>query len=171
MSIRIKLKNWDIVVLPLEGKVLGRLQKNGTRKEIFTNKNSGGYYHGSSRGYPEQYRARLVWFSVNGPVPKGMEINHKNHDRADDRIDNLELVTPQQNQWYTHKPKNNTSGYKGVYRRTRCPEYGAQIYINSKKKFLGYYGCPIEAARAYDKAAREHFGRFAVLNFPDEITS
>ena len=96
MSIRIKLKDWDIVVLPLEGKVLGRPRKDGIRKEIFTGKNNRGYHHsyGNDTSYPERYRSRLVWFSVNGLIPEGMEINHKNHNPADDRIEKLELVTP-----------------------------------------------------------------------------
>lgn len=174
MSIRIKLKDWDIVVLPLEGKVLGRRRnKDGTRKEIFTGKNWNGYHrsHGKGTAYPEQLRSRLVWFAVNGPIPEGMEINHKNHDRAEDSINNLELVTPAENCRYKRKHKDNTSGYKGVSYNKKTNKYRAQIWVNSKRKSLGYYDCPIEAARAYDRAAREHFGKFAILNFPDEAAS
>lgn len=41
------------------------------------------------------YRAhRVIWMSVNGEIPIGMEIDHKNHDRSDNRIENLRLVTP-----------------------------------------------------------------------------
>lgn len=171
MSIRIKLKDWDIVVLPLEGKVLGRLRKDGTRKEIFTNNNRG-YRRGSGDGsYPEICRSRLVWFAVNGPIPEGMQINHKNHDRADDNINNLELVTPSENNRYTRRHKDSRSGYKGVTYNKEHNKYSARICVNYKSKFLGYYSCPIEAARAYDKAAREHFGRFAILNFSDEAAS
>lgn len=171
MSIRIKLKDWDIVVLPLEGKVLGsHRNKDGTRKEIFTGKNKHGYHraYGPST-YPESQRSRLVWFAVNGPIPEGMEINHKNHNRADDNINNLELVTRAENSRYTRKRKDNTSGYKGI--RKQGNKYTAQIKVNDVNKYLGYYACPIEAARAYDKAAREHFGKFAILNFPDEALS
>jgi hypothetical protein len=174
MSIRIKLKDWDIVVLPLEGKVLGRRRnKDGTRKEIFTSQTRGGYHHthGGRTTYPEQYRSRLVWFAVNGPIPEGMQINHKNHDRADDNISNLELVTPAENSRYTRKSKDNTSGYKGVSYNKQHNKYEAYIRVNYKKKYLGIYTCPIEAARAYDRAAREHFGKYAVLNFPDEASS
>jgi hypothetical protein len=68
MSIRIKLKGYDIVVLPLEGKVLGRPRKDGTRKEIGTSKDKKGYYILNYKSYPEARRSRLVWFAVNGPI-------------------------------------------------------------------------------------------------------
>ena len=40
---------------------------------------------------------RLVWEAFNGPIPGRLEINHKNLDRADNRLENLEMVTHQQN--------------------------------------------------------------------------
>jgi hypothetical protein len=168
MSIRIKLKDWDIVVLPFEGKVLGRLRKDGTRKEIYTGKIKNGYhrYHKPSHT-PEAQRSRLVWFAVNGPIPAGMEINHINHQRDDDQITNLELVTCQQNNVYRRKGKNNTSGYKGVSWDKNANKYRAYIYLDNKKIHLGMFDCPIKAARAYDDAARKHYGKYAILNFPD----
>jgi hypothetical protein len=40
---------------------------------------------------------RLMWESFNGAIPGRLEVNHKNLDRADTRLENLELVTHQQN--------------------------------------------------------------------------
>lgn len=40
---------------------------------------------------------RLVWTHVNGPIPDGMVINHKNGIKHDNRPENLELVTESQN--------------------------------------------------------------------------
>lgn len=40
---------------------------------------------------------RIIWQYFNGPIPEGMEINHKNGNRADNRLENLEVVTHKQN--------------------------------------------------------------------------
>lgn len=40
---------------------------------------------------------RVVWEAFNGPIPERLEINHKDLDRANNRLENLELVTHQQN--------------------------------------------------------------------------
>jgi hypothetical protein len=40
---------------------------------------------------------RAMWEAFNGPIPEGMEINHKNLDRADNRLDNFELLTHREN--------------------------------------------------------------------------
>ena len=40
---------------------------------------------------------RMVWEAFNGPILGRLEINHKNLDRSDNRLENLELVTHQQN--------------------------------------------------------------------------
>lgn len=41
---------------------------------------------------------RLVWEAAYGPIPESFQIHHRNHDRTDNRLENLECVDPQ-----THK--------------------------------------------------------------------
>lgn len=43
------------------------------------------------------YWHRIVWCAANGPVPEGMEINHLNGIKADNRLANLEAVTRSEN--------------------------------------------------------------------------
>jgi hypothetical protein len=166
-----------VVVCPDEGKVYGQLTASGTRKEIYTSTTQRGYHKAGCKTksgvylYPEIYRSRLVWVSVNGPIPKGMQINHINHNRTDDRIQNLELVTCQQNVWYVRKKKliqgkPTSTQYKGVHKHRN--KYMARIRTDTGRLHLGYFTCPIEAAFAYDKAAKQHHGKYAVLNFPDK---
>lgn len=39
----------------------------------------------------------LIWETFNGEIPKGFVINHKNLDKTDSSLDNLEMITPQKN--------------------------------------------------------------------------
>lgn len=38
------------------------------------------------------YEHRHVWESVHGPIPNGWSVHHRNHQRADNRLENLALV-------------------------------------------------------------------------------
>jgi len=57
---------------------------------------------------------RLLWETFVGPIPKGLQINHKNGDKQDNRLSNLEVVTASENTRHKfrtlgHKPPNNPS--------------------------------------------------------------
>lgn len=62
---------------------------------------------------------------------------------------------------------HNTSGYRGVY-KTKKGRILAYINYNKKRYHIGSYNNPQEAARAYDKRAKELLGDKAILNFPDD---
>ena len=57
------------------------------------NKCAAGYIQVYVGGNRKEYAHRLIWESVHGAIPKGLEINHKNGIKTDNRISNLELVT------------------------------------------------------------------------------
>ena len=109
-------------------------------------------------------------------APKGMQVDHINGNPLDNRRENLRICTNQQNGMNRGKPKDNTSGYKGVTymkkKKDMINEYSkpwyAQIIHNQKKIHLGCYKTKEEAARAYDKKAIELHGEYATLNYPKE---
>lgn len=100
--------------------------------------------------------------------PGGMVVDHINHDGLNNQRSNLRLATTAQNSRNVRKPVTNTSGYKGVHWigwGSSAGKWCASVVAGGRKTTVGYYSCPIEAARAYDKAALELHGEFAVINF------
>ena len=82
---------------------------------------------------------------------------------------NLRTVTKQQNQQNKRKWKvRTTSNFKGVYWNKHEEKWQAQIQTNGKRKMIGRFVSEIEAARAYNTAAQEAFGEFALVNRFDE---
>lgn len=120
---------------------------------------------------PNQRPLRMqneIWVHYNGPVPEGFTVDHADRNTLDNRVSNLRLATlSQQAQNKRLLSSANTSGYKGVSRHTQSGKWWARIRVGGKEISLGLYADLIEAARAYDEAARIHFDpAFAQLNFP-----
>ena len=65
------------------------------------------------------------------------------------------------------KIKNTASKYVGLWRDNRRNQWFARLTFNKKKIWLGSFDSEIEAAKAYDRAAKKYFGEFARLNFPE----
>lgn len=47
---------------------------------------------------------RVVWISANGIIPDGMVVDHVNNDKLDNRLENLQLLSPEDN---SHKAKKD----------------------------------------------------------------
>ena len=94
-----------------------------------------------------------------------MEVDHANHDKLDNRKSNLRVCSRSEN---NHNQQILTyaksSVYKGVSFYKRIGKWQAQIKLNNKNKSLGYFTNEIDAAIAYNVAAIELFGEFALLN-------
>jgi len=96
-------------------------------------------------------------------TPADMFCDHKNIKQTlDNQKSNLRNCTPSQNNANTNH-RVSASGYKGVHRNGK--NWCAQLYKDKKKVLCKTFKTPEEAAKEYDKAAKEHFGEFAVLNF------
>lgn len=95
-------------------------------------------------------------------------VDHRNRNRLDNRRENLRPATVLQNNRNQQLRRDNTTGYRGVGFDRRKGLWRARIVLSdSRRKFLGYFDDPLDAAMAYDEVARVHFGEFAVLNFPE----
>jgi len=82
----------------------------------------------------------------------GMEkvVNHINFNRADNRLDNLEVITQRENS--NQKHLKSLSKYTGVNWNTKIKKWVAEIKIKYKKIHLGVFDCELEASKYYENA-------------------
>ena len=98
-------------------------------------------------------------------APDGLLVDHKNGDSLDNRRANLRLATHLQNHWNRRKKKNTTSPFNGVCFHKEKRKWTAYIDVAGKRIYLGSFDFEVDAAKAYDEAARKYHGEFARLNF------
>jgi hypothetical protein len=97
------------------------------------------------------------------------EPDHVDRNPTNNTRQNLRASTHKQNSRNKTKVRTSTtSKFKGVYYSKKSKKWNALIRINQKLFYLGSFDFEESAARAYDAAARKHFGEFANLNFPDK---
>lgn len=94
-------------------------------------------------------------------------VDHINHNSLDNRRANLRLVTVAQNNM-NRRPWKGASKYKGVTFHRRQKRFIARVTINGKRLHLGSFINEIDAAKAYDEAAKKYYGKYACLNFPPQ---
>ena len=91
-------------------------------------------------------------------------VDHCNRKKLDNRRSNLRSATHHQQKGNCGRRRDNTSGYRGVRWQTREQKWQAMLLVDGVGRSFGYYSDPRDAARAYNKAAIDYFGEFAVLN-------
>jgi hypothetical protein len=102
---------------------------------------------------PEVWQADLV-------------VNHKNHNRSDNRLENLEMISGERNNSDRDRAKCS-SIYQGVHYRKGEQKWYASARVHGNLYHLGLFDLEIEAARARDKFIIEH-KLDRVLNFKPE---
>jgi hypothetical protein len=123
---------------------------------------SGGYAGRSEKG-----KTILMHRQIMQP-PKGKLVDHSDGNKANNCRFNLRFCNRSENQRNTPKRRGSVSRYKGVFYDKRCNRWFAKYRCDGKYHSLGYFDLEADAARAYDRAAVLHYGRFARPNFPEE---
>lgn len=113
---------------------------------------------------------------IMGVTNPKIQVDHINLDTLDNRRSNLRLATNGNNECNKRKQPECSSIYKGVCWRKSSSKWRARINIpnssgvgHGKRVELGSFSDQVEAAIAYDEAAKIHYGEFAKLNFPEGI--
>jgi hypothetical protein len=107
------------------------------------------------------YRAhQLAWLYVKGRWGRPM-IDHRDGDPTNNRWSNLRRATASQNGANRGRPRDNSSGYKGVSQSRRSGRWEAYITKKRRRMHLGTFDTPEAAHAAYVAAARRLFGEFA----------
>ena len=110
---------------------------------------------------------QILMHRVITNAPAGLMVDHINHNGLDNRRSNLRLCTRAQNAQNSRSRQGSSSKYKGVFLEKTSNRYLAHIRHNGKRTKIGRFKNEVDAAKAYDKKAREFFGEFAYLNFPE----
>ena len=90
--------------------------------------------------------------------------DHRNHNGLDNRRDSLRICTRSQNQQNGNPRVNCSSVFKGIYWHKAVHKWQAKIQVDGRCIYLGLFASEIEAAKAYDEAAKIYFGEFACIN-------
>lgn len=141
---------------------LFRVKTSTTRTDTLGKKFGGmtgtGYIQGWFLG-KLYYLHHLVYLYHYGGPMKGY-IDHVDGDKLNNSIENLRVVTPQQNVFNSKAQKGVSSKYKGVCWDKNRKKWRARIVIGGVEKYLGRYNSEEEANSAYRLAAQEFHGEY-----------
>lgn len=97
--------------------------------------------------------------------PEKMQVDHVDDNGLNCTRSNMRVCTNAENNRNKKLRPDNTSGYKGVTWDKRNKRWNASITVNGKHLYISQFTNPIDAAHAYDEAAKKYHGKFAKLNF------
>lgn len=102
---------------------------------------------------------RLIFMMFYGFMPR--VIDHIDGNPSNNKIENLREATHEENMRNSHRPKNNTSGFKGVYLDRRNGNWIAQCRNSNKNNYLGSFKDIHDAANAVITFRETNHGEFA----------
>jgi hypothetical protein len=120
--------------------------------------------HTMPRGTDGKQKTIALHRFLLGIADPKTKVDHWDGDGLNNRRNNLRVATSQQNS-ANHRRRGGR--FHGVALHSGG-KWQAHIRVNRKLIHLGTFTDKVQAALAYDEAAREHFGEFANTNFTKE---
>ena len=93
-----------------------------------------------------------IHFLNHIPCKYDVVVNHKDFNRKNNHVDNLELISARDNTNQKHLP--SVSKYVRVVWHKKNNKWQSQIFINGKRKYLGQFENEYEAHLAYQNALK-----------------
>ena len=92
-------------------------------------------------------------FLKHEPCGMKMVVNHINHNRLDNNVNNLEVISNRENTSQSHL--KSSSKYTGVTYHSQRGKWMARIWINKNRVYLGLFDCELAAAKAYQNKIKQ----------------
>lgn len=120
--------------------------------------------HGTGKSHTRFLHQIIMGRVLGRELTRGERVDHINRNALDSRRENLRLATQAKNTFNRSLNRNNHSGYKGVNFHEQAQGWAATINAGKKRYGLGMFDTPEQAAIAYNHAAKQYHGDFAVYN-------
>ncbi len=117
-----------------------------------------GYYTLCKEGKRKNHTTHTLVFDHFGVGKRNgrkLQIDHIDDDKTNNRIDNLQLLTPRENVSKAIQKTQKPSKYVGVYWHSRDKKWGTQIWFNDKRIYLGLFKKEEDAYNEYQRALKE----------------
>ena len=132
----------------------GRVKNVSTNRTLSEYVNKNGYLE-VTLNYKNYLVHQLVAIIFLNHKPNGntLVVNHKNFNKRDNALFNLEVITNRENS--SHLQKKKLSKYTGVYPTKNKKRWYSKIQINGKNLYLGVFDTEIDAHNAYQETLKK----------------